>query len=215
VETISETCNKTKKLSRYIRNLWEGEVVRTEIPHNIRKYSDNTEMLINLEDSIILNGLWGYSFWDNSTKTFIFKLHNNTLGYNYTVTKHAANMDKDCTFCRLNRIGEESTETPLHLFFTCPSTEIIVEVGDNIISRQDFFGVPKRENKEDTKLLLVLNILIKKYLWECKQRFTLPSTELLKKYIIRNLNVFSCLNNKFRNTIAKSSFYFTLAAYLG
>jgi hypothetical protein len=140
------------------------------------------------------------------------------------VAKHVANVDKDCTFCRLNRIGEESTETPLHLFFTCPSTETIVEdiyrwlngdVEDSIISRQDFFGVPKRENKADTKLLLVVNVLIKKYIWDCKQRFTIPSTELLKKYMTRNLGVFCSLNNNFRTTITKSTFYVTLAAYLG
>jgi hypothetical protein len=119
-ESILETCNRKKKLSRIIRGIWEKENLVAEIPHNIRKYSDNTEIIVNGDDSKILNDLWGFNFWDNSIKTFIFKLHNNTLGYNYMVTKHVPNVNKDCTFCELNRVGEESTETPLHLFFTCP-----------------------------------------------------------------------------------------------
>ncbi len=222
-ESIPETCNRIKKLSRIIRRIWEKENHVTEIPHNIRKYSDNTEIIINGDDSKTLNDLWGYNFWDNSIRTFIFKLHNNTLGYNYMVTKHVPNVNKDCTFCELNRVGEESTETPLHLFFTCPYVEPIVEeiyrwiyneVEGNFISRQDFFGVPKRENINDNKFLLVYNILVKKYFWDCKLRLTRPNTNDLRSFLIRNINLYGKVSNKFMNIIVRSSFYVLLARHL-
>jgi hypothetical protein len=116
-ENIAESCNKRTKLSRWIRRIWENNSYSREIPSNIKKFVDNTECIVNMEDSVILNSLWDKSFWDNSMKTFIFKLLNNTLGYNYTVTKHVPNVDKDCTFCILEGRNEESSETPLHLFF--------------------------------------------------------------------------------------------------
>jgi hypothetical protein len=210
-------------LSRIIRGIWERENLVIEIPHNIRKYSDNTEIIINEDDSKTLNGLWGYNFWDNSIKTFIFKLHNNTLGYNYMVTKHVPNVNKDCTFCELNRVGEECTETPLHLFFACPYVEPIVEeiyrwiyndAEGHLISRQDFFGVPKRENINDNKFLLVYNILVKKYFWDCKLRLTIPNTNDLRNFLTRNLNLYVKVSNKFMNIIVRSSFYIRLAQYL-
>ena len=33
------------------------------------------------------NEKWTHNLWDNATKTFIFKLHNNSLGYNLNVSK--------------------------------------------------------------------------------------------------------------------------------
>ena len=41
----------------------------------------------NLSQSRSLGKLWTVPFFDNELKTFIFKLHNNTLGYNYTIFK--------------------------------------------------------------------------------------------------------------------------------
>ncbi len=83
------------------------------------------------------------------------------------------------------------------------------EVGVNHISRQKFFGVPKKENTDDIKFLLVLN------LWDCKLRYSKPTTQLLKGYIIGNLKSFSNLSRKFCNSIIRSSFYGVLVAHLG
>ena len=51
---------------------------------------------------------------DNEMKTFCFKLHNNTLGYNYTVNKFIGNHNPYCTFCTLSkerRTGEKHLTT--------------------------------------------------------------------------------------------------------
>ena len=61
------------------------------IPHNIKKFSKNIDCTLNLKNSKTLCSLWRNSFMDNEMKTFCFKLHNNTLGYNYTVSKFTRN----------------------------------------------------------------------------------------------------------------------------
>jgi Reverse transcriptase (RNA-dependent DNA polymerase) len=67
-----------KKGSKRIRNilsLGDGEY----IPHNIVKFAYNTETVIGLEHSKTLNKCWNVFFISNSFRTFLFKLHNNTL----------------------------------------------------------------------------------------------------------------------------------------
>jgi hypothetical protein len=212
-ESIAESCNKKLKLSRWIRHIWGKDGQAIEIPNNIKKFAENTECIINMEDSIILNSLWDKTFWDNSMKTFIFKLLNNTLGYNYTVTKHAPNVDKDCTFCILEGRNEESSETPLHLFYSCPTIEPILEGvyqwiqgGGETVSRQDFFGVPKIENFHDRYVSLLINIILKKWIWDGKQRGVLPNLERAKKAIIDNLKVISKINRKTNRHIELGTF---------
>jgi hypothetical protein len=121
-ESIEQWCNSKRQLSRKIRLILEDDLIE-EIPHNIRKFSENTETIINLNQSRTLNGLWGNKFFDNGMKTFLFKLLNNTLGYNYIVANFVRNINKDCSFCILNGVGIKTRETPLHLFFDCPSVE--------------------------------------------------------------------------------------------
>jgi hypothetical protein len=126
-ESIMETCNKKKRLSRYIRIVFQGEQ-SDDVSSNLKKFAENTETIIILENSKILNGLWGFKSFDNSMKTFLFKLHNNTLGYNCTVSKYVRNVNKDCTFCVAADSEEETTETPLHLFFDCPYVEPVLKI---------------------------------------------------------------------------------------
>ncbi len=125
IEGIDEACKRRKKLSRYVRILFQGEL-SNETSKNLKKYADITETICSLDDSRVLNSTWGFNFFDNSTKTFLFKLHNNTLGYNYTVTKFVNTVEKDCTFCSLTNFAYETTETPLHIFFECQHVEPLI-----------------------------------------------------------------------------------------
>ena len=95
---------------------------------NIIKYSKNVDCSQNLTNSKTLRSLWKNSFMDNEMKTFCFKLHNNTVGYNYTVNKFTRNHNPYCTFCTLSREPEDEKETPYHLFFVCRHTEQIYEI---------------------------------------------------------------------------------------
>ncbi len=219
---VMEIFNRVKQLSQFIRRTIQGDL-RFEIPNNVKKFSDNTDTIVNLNDSRVINSLWGINAFDNSTKTFLFKLHNNTLGYNYTVTKHVNTVSKDCTFCILTRINEETTETPLHIFFTCPNVEPLIKglynwlhntVGVEHVSRQDFFIVPNTENSNDVKLLLVVYVLIKKYIWDCKLRFTVPVLEDMKAVIISELKRMLRLDSKLLKKFEKCTFHRNLAHHI-
>jgi hypothetical protein len=97
------------------------------VPHNIMKFAESTDCVFNNVDAPLINGLWGKSFLDNSTRTFLFKLHNNTLGINARLSHFVVNQSRTCTFCSLTRNPDPDVdETILHLFFQCLSTELVV-----------------------------------------------------------------------------------------
>ena len=164
-----------KKGSKIFKNLLTKEK-HEFIPHNIKKYAKNTDCVINLNQSRSLGMLWTVPFFDNALKTFIFKLHNNTLGYNYTVSKFVRHHPDTCTFCDIRETDEEVREIPIHFFFQCASTEPIVEnifrwalEGEyNIMTRRDYFGGFEGDNKNRNNNLNILGITVKKYLWDCK-----------------------------------------------
>ena len=63
----------------------------------------NTETIIGLDLSEKLNAIWNISYLDNSMRTFIFKLHNNALTYDYVIAHFAENIEPYCTFCILRK----------------------------------------------------------------------------------------------------------------
>jgi hypothetical protein len=87
------------------------------------KFAETTDTIIDLDTSKKLNAMWANTALGNSTRTFIFKLHNNTAGYNLAVSHFVRVHSPNCTFCDLFEIPEEHNETPFHLFFQCPAVE--------------------------------------------------------------------------------------------
>jgi hypothetical protein len=214
-ESIEQWCNSKRQLSRKIRLILEEDLIE-EIPHNIRKFSKNTETIINLNQSRTLNGLWGNKFFDNGTKTFLFKLLNNTLGYNYIVANFVRNINKDCSFCILNGVRTETRETPLHLFFDCPSVEPTLKTFYNWlwntldiehISRQEFFVTPNTGNLVDDKVLIIINCIVKKYIWDCKQKHCTPNFLDLKTVVTGHIQTYQRLDKKFAGNLMRASFY--------
>ena len=88
--SLTNLFNKHSQGKKTFRNILTYEK-SFYIPHNIKKYSKNVDCSLNLTNSKTLCSLWKNSFMDNEMKTFCFKLHNNTLGYNYTVNKFTRN----------------------------------------------------------------------------------------------------------------------------
>ena len=157
--------------------------------------------MINLNQSRSLGKLWTVPFFDNALKTFIFKLHNNTLGYNYTVSKFVRHHPDTCTFCDIRETDDEVRETPIHLFFQCASAEPIVEnifrwaleEEYNIMTRMDYFGGFEGENKNRNNSLNILGITVKKYLWDCKHFKKLLTIEESRAYTKKNIkNWYDC-----------------------
>jgi hypothetical protein len=97
--------------------------------------------------------MWANTALGNGTRTFIFKLHNNTAGYNLAVSHFVRGHSPNCTFCDILGIQEINNETPLHLFFQCSVVENLTNqifswiLEENVeISRQEFFTVFNRAN---------------------------------------------------------------------
>ena len=111
--TLVDFIKGYKKGSKIFKNLLTKEK-HEFIPHNIKKYAKNTDCVINLNQSRSLGKLWTVPFFDNVLKTFTFKFHNNTLGYNYTVSKFVRHHPDMCTFCDIRETDEEVRETPIH-----------------------------------------------------------------------------------------------------
>ena len=114
---ISVFMNKSTKGSRRFRKVICKDYQKAlEISPNIKKFSENTEFICNRSASFYLNSLWNLSFLDNSIRTFIFKLHNNTLGFNHAVAHFVNGHSPNCTFCDLSGDKNYSPETPFTFF---------------------------------------------------------------------------------------------------
>jgi hypothetical protein len=120
------------------------------IPHNINKFARNMDIVITGEQSKMLNELWTNNLFSNQDKMFLFKLHNNTLGYNNAVAHFVAGHSPYCMFCDITREPEQNPETPMHLFFEWNSVNILIGnlfrkiTGNNEfnVNRREFFGGP-------------------------------------------------------------------------
>jgi len=86
----------SKKFRRIITMKWDSS-----IPHNLVKFSSNTETIINSKNGKFLNGIWNRSYFSGEMRTFFFKLYQNRLGYNYIVLKFIRGFSENCTFCEI------------------------------------------------------------------------------------------------------------------
>ena len=185
---------KAKGCKRYRKKIQGQE--ESFIPHNIVKFSNNTETIVNYDQSKKLNGIWNRAVFSNSTRTFLFKLHNNTAGYNTAVAHFIPGHSRNCTFCDVMLNPDVEDETPLHLFFACPTSEQFVEsifswvLGEPAnVSRQEFFVHFNRPDHRKNEALFIISALIKKYIWDCKQRFTIPNLVNAKTYLREEIKI--------------------------
>ncbi len=149
---LSDFINRRKKGCKRYRKLIIGEI-ETYIPHNMIKFAELTDIIIDLETSKTLNALWANTALGNSTRTFLFKMHNNTAGYNLSVSHFVRGHSPNCTFCDILENPEEHHETPRHLFFECSAVENLTNNffswlfnTDTVISNQELFTIFKRED---------------------------------------------------------------------
>jgi hypothetical protein len=158
-----------------------------EIPHNVKKYADNLDIIISEPQSKYLNSLWTENFFSNQERTFFFKLHNNTLGYNNAVAHFVRGHSPGCTFCDILHAPEPAQENSLHLFYECRSVSAIIDTvfkriygnDDFLFSRREYFATFERRelsNTKNTVLTLISKMLIK-YIWDCKTKFFVPDLE--------------------------------------
>ena len=202
---------KIKGSKRYRRYLIPPPI--NQIPHNIKKFSETTETIINMEDGKKLNRLWNTSFFSNSTRTFLFKFHNNTAGYNSAVAHFVRGHSNNCTFCDIQIIPEPNPETPIHLFFNCIIVEqILTNFFSNIfghqttVSRQELFVKFSRFTDQKNEIANIIAKLFIKYIWDCKVRKCLPFLENALISVRLELKTISNCSKKVREMLDQCDF---------
>jgi hypothetical protein len=207
-KTYDTFWNYDLKGSKPARKLLEGSAT-TNLPHNIVKFASNTEVIIGSDDSAFINSFWCSHFLSSTVSIFYFKLINNILGFNYIISHFLPDVERSCTFCNIAGLPEEEDETPLHLFYSCSISERMLENFYNKIlgtgiSRQEFFGVPNRDNKASNYIIFLIGILVKKYFWDCKMRTSLPQQDNLEHFVFNELKLISRVSKKYRIYIQDS-----------
>jgi hypothetical protein len=185
MDTLFSRWKKGSKRFRDILITSNGDYVS----HNIMKFSANMEVVINSECSSLVNQFWNTGFYTNQMRTFLFKFHNNILPTNTMLSHFVRGQTRNCTFCDLTYNPDPEEETPYHLFFSCPTTEVLrtrfyawLFNDDQFqINRHEFFccGVGVRKQVVN----MAVNNLFKFYIWENKLRKCVPVLAKFKKMV--------------------------------
>jgi hypothetical protein len=207
--------NRSRTGSKRFRKILSVEI-SNYIPHNIVKFSDNLEIVVGHEESKKINKLWNNGLLANSTRTFLFKLHNNTLGYNASVSHFVRHYSRNCTFCDIAGNQDVNDETPIHLFFQCDSVSGLLDEMFKWITNDNTFDYTRKELFtffDRAELTLEKNIIltyasktILKFVWDSKQRFCLPNINHCKTTITQEFDCLSKISNKFRNMLTRSGY---------
>ncbi len=143
------------------------------------------DIIIDGSQSEFLNSLWTLNYFNNNMKTFLFKLHNDTLGYNNAVAHFVRNHSPYCTFCDLTGDTDVNIETGSHLFFDCVHVSEVIDFIFNTVTQTQNFEFSRREyfatfNRRDSSIarnivLTLISKLTMKSLWDCKLHFAVPT----------------------------------------
>jgi hypothetical protein len=209
-----------KKGSKRVRNYLTFDS-REYIPHNIVKFSNNFDIVVDYNKSKLLNKGWKTSFLGNGIRTFIFKFHNNTLMYNTALSHFVANISRNCTFCDINLNPEVEDETPLHLFYNCMTTESILTNFYSILTgtlnfvptRNDLFIGFQLQSDNCNTILNTITYIVLYFVWECKIRKCIPILNRLIKYVCRETETLMNTSVSFRRIFASSRYDTNLTEY--
>ncbi len=205
--------NQSKKGSKRFRKTLFPEICNY-IPHNIIKCGSNIDIIVCLDCAKNVNSSWHNNVFNNSTKTFLFNLYNNILGYNSAVAHFVRNHSPNCTFCDIAGVQDIINETPLHLIFGCTITETFVEQMFKWFAEDDQFELSRKElftyfdrpgfTPARNNVFNVFSKLILKFLWDCKQRYILPTINHCKISIAMEIKSLLDINGKFKKIFMSS-----------
>ena len=214
-DTVRNFCMRTKRGSKRYRKLLSIDA-ELGVSQNISKFAELTDTIINETFSKTLNASWGFNYFSNNMRTFSYKLHNNILGLNTRVAHFVRGNPRTCTFCDLRGEPDENLETTKHLFFDCSHLEetlqnfyiwIFDQIEPRLVSRTEYFVGFNFECERKNKTLHVVNLLVKKYVWDCKLRFTVPSLRYLKIFVINEINNIASISIRMRDTFLRSALF--------
>jgi len=190
--------------------------LESDISRNMTTYSDLTQTIIGIESSRSLNGYWGYGHLPVDFKNFIFKLHNNILSLNSRVAHFNNNVAPICTFCNITNREDAENESTLHLFFECPSTEVILnEFFRWAYNKDDTFHISCTElfiiqkgrilgDDAKSKFQTLIAKIFLKYIWDCKIRFNIPNLVDSKTFAMDQVRSMYMASSNLRSEIDNS-----------
>jgi hypothetical protein len=197
-----------KKGSKKFRNILQRPKT-ISLQHNTIKFASNMETVIDINCSLKLNRDWCRSYLSNQMRTFIFKLHNNTLPINTMLSHFVRGKSRNCTFCELARNPDPVDESAYHLFYDCPTTELLKDNFFKWLTKNNTFTLNRHEYFccgpviEQREIWTTIIYIFKFFVWESKQINALPTLDRLKIFFtkemgtIRKIN--KSLNLKFEN----------------
>jgi hypothetical protein len=149
----------------------------------------------NIERVKGMYSMWGKSYLNNDLRVFLLKYYNNILGLGNRIAHFVQNAESRCTFCLLSNRLDPVAESFEHIFYSCPSTQIILKKFFKkfltpILSAENYFtgsGTVGNE-KENVPFSLTLDIL-RYFIWQCKLNKRLPIYSCIIDDVSYTINV--------------------------
>jgi hypothetical protein len=170
---------KGSKRLRLMLSKSKSKSLKNKCP--IKKYSETAG--VAPPDAFVsrkLNARWNSSYYGSELRTFLFKLHHNTLGINSRVHHFNADRASTCTFCVLSKNLPAERETIQHFFWHCPTTnksinQLLTGTVNFAVGQSSFF-TGTDSNGQFNEVLCIIFDIIKFILWLHKIRRHLPTT---------------------------------------
>jgi hypothetical protein len=166
---------------------------KISLQHNTIKFASNMETVIDIDCSLKLNRDWCRSYLSNQLRTFIFKLHNNTLPINTMLSHFVRGNTRNCTFCEIARNPDPVDESAFHLFYDCPTSEALRENFFKWLTRNNNFTLNRHEYfccgpvVEQREIWTTMIYIFKFFIWECKLIKVLPTLERIKIFFKKEM----------------------------
>jgi hypothetical protein len=182
--TLRDFMVSFKKGSRKFRTV----LISKTRPHQLPDGSGLRTFVTNLElefpSNVRMQALvskWNLGFLNTSVRVFSFKFYNNILGTNSRVAHFNPEISAGCTFCAMTKTLPPPKETVAHLFFDCPTTDILLcqlkqKYLRNVdLERGNFFLANVSEFEKENKPLDIIFEIFRYVLWQYKLNGKVPS----------------------------------------
>jgi hypothetical protein len=183
--TIRDFMVSFKKGSSKFRSVLTSKLKPLPLPDGsgLRTFGKNLQL--EFPSSVRMSSLvskWNIGFMNTGVRVFSFKFYNNILGINSRVAHFNPEINAGRTFCVLNKILPPPKETIAHLFFDCPTTDILVkELGqrylqDLNLEKVHFFLSNVSEYEKDNRPLDIILEIFRYVIWQYKLNGKVPSS---------------------------------------
>ena len=211
---------RKKKLDVLVKKNPQARIIRKFIANNQStfhfKNAPSTKTLLrqatlninNDEDLcryLTFANTWNTSFLPTDLKTFCLFFCSNKLNYNYNRSRWA-NVNPNCSLCRLNQVAHPPPETITHIFLECPFTsnithELLLSLSENQDSINSLiFSGSVKCNLQKFINIEILTVLF--FLHKSKTAVITPSNAGLKQHLALYRNDMAGKSKVYRELLA-------------